>query len=570
MAVALAFRFLARRYHATPFGHHVNEGLIEWPPSPWRLLRALISVGYTSGAWCGAELPQEMRSLSEKLAVELPHYHLPPALGAHSRHYMPTGVLDGKSKIEKTTLVFDTWARIDKGAELVAIWPNVQLDAAELLMLNLLVGRLNYLGRSESWVEGRVMADDEPGPDINCMPELLGATPGRGWEQVTLLASISAADFATWRTRQLEDELAKLPLPLGKKPSKALLKKRRNAEAPYPIDLLDCLQKDTTWWRSHGWNWPPGSRRVFYWRLCNAISVAPPLVQPALPGQPVQAMLLSLTNASHNDHALPPVTRTLPQAELLHGALVRAASRIADRNGGAPPSELTGCDGKGRPLDGPHQHAHYNPLDLDGDGHLDHILIWAPMNLGLDAQIAIRTVRKTFTKGSVQPLCLSLAASGRLAEFKQLQDICGRHLDLDCLISEAKIWQSLTPCVLPRHGKPRGKNTFAGQIRAELDSRGLPSPLAVRCLWPMQGGPGTLQSGTGRSPEEDSSTQRWNHFRHFKLARRRGPRPPAAQGFAIQLEFDQPICGPIALGYGSHFGLGLFSHGHLEEFPFHP
>lgn len=32
--VAVEFRFPARRYHATPWGNHVNEGLIEWPPSP--------------------------------------------------------------------------------------------------------------------------------------------------------------------------------------------------------------------------------------------------------------------------------------------------------------------------------------------------------------------------------------------------------------------------------------------------------------------------------------------------------------------------------------------------------
>ena len=31
--VAIEFRFLNRRYHATPWGHHVNEGAVEWPPS---------------------------------------------------------------------------------------------------------------------------------------------------------------------------------------------------------------------------------------------------------------------------------------------------------------------------------------------------------------------------------------------------------------------------------------------------------------------------------------------------------------------------------------------------------
>src|SRR5690606_34470106 len=32
--------FPGGRYHAPPWGHHVNEGQIEWPPCPWRLLRA--------------------------------------------------------------------------------------------------------------------------------------------------------------------------------------------------------------------------------------------------------------------------------------------------------------------------------------------------------------------------------------------------------------------------------------------------------------------------------------------------------------------------------------------------
>jgi CRISPR-associated protein Csb2 len=38
----LRLRFPGGRYHATPWGHHVNEGQVEWPPSPWRLLRALM------------------------------------------------------------------------------------------------------------------------------------------------------------------------------------------------------------------------------------------------------------------------------------------------------------------------------------------------------------------------------------------------------------------------------------------------------------------------------------------------------------------------------------------------
>ena len=43
MPISVTIRFSAGRFHATPWGHHVNEGLPEWPPSPWRLLRALVA-----------------------------------------------------------------------------------------------------------------------------------------------------------------------------------------------------------------------------------------------------------------------------------------------------------------------------------------------------------------------------------------------------------------------------------------------------------------------------------------------------------------------------------------------
>ena len=549
MSLSLAFRFLAGRYHATPFGHHVNEGLIEWPPSPWRLLRALISVGYTSGAWNGTGPPAAARGLVEKLSAELPCYRLPPAVGAHSRHYMPVGVLDRKTRREETTLVFDTWVRIGDG-ELTVTWRDVCLDRAEASILGDLVQCLNYLGRSESWVAGRVMGESEPVPEANCFPEPRGEAPGHGCEPVALLAARSVSDFAAWRVEQLDGALASLPLPDGRKPSKTLLCKREKAAEPYPDDLLDCLQKTTTWWRSHGWSWPPGSRRVPYRRPSDAIAVGAPKAKRATPPeQRVEAMLLALTNASRNDHALPPVTRTLPQAELLHCAIVGIAARHR-----SPPSELTGCDGNGRPLRGRHEHAHVNPLDLDGDGHLDHILIWAPMGLGAEAQAAIRAARKTFTKGGIEPLRLALAATGDLRDLVRLPGRYGQRIA--CIAGCAETWQSVTPFVPPRYVKANGRNTLEGQIRAELHSRGFPEPAAVHPLAPAPRRRSDAAPTRGAVAGAGETT--WSRFRHFIFSRRRGLEPPIACGFSIRLEFERPVSGPVALGYGSHFGLGLF------------
>src|SRR6058998_1470274 len=105
----ILLQFPAGRFHATPWGSHVNEGAVEWPPSPWRLLRALIATGFAK-AQVPDPVPAEhpLRRLVAALASTLPTYRLPRGVGTHTRHYMPLGVFD-KGR-EKTTLVLDTCA----------------------------------------------------------------------------------------------------------------------------------------------------------------------------------------------------------------------------------------------------------------------------------------------------------------------------------------------------------------------------------------------------------------------------------------------------------------------------
>lgn len=221
---------------------------------------------------------------------------------------------------------------------------------------------------------------------------------------------------------------------------------------------------------------------------------------------------------------------------------------------GVPPPELTGRDGNRRPLRGPHEHVHINPLDLDGDGHLDHILVWAPGGLGANAQAAIRAARTTFTKGGIEPLRLALAATGDLRDLVRLPGAYGERFE--CLIHCASTWETVTPFVPPRYLKARGRNTLEGQVCAELHSRGFPEPASVNPLAPMRRNRGDAESADGAVGERGATA--WNRFRHFGLVRQRGPEPPLASGFAIRLEFERPVTGPIAIGYGAHFGLGLF------------
>jgi CRISPR-associated protein Csb2 len=535
----LILRFSAGHYHATPWGHHVNEGLIEWPPSPWRLLRALLATGYGALNWPGSinrpmdsTPPDEARTLILKLAGVLPRYRLPPAVGAHSRHYMPLAVLD-KGR-ERTTLVLDTWAQVDDG-EIGVTW-QVELTSREDSTLGQLAQHLGYLGRSESWVEARLGPREATPPlEPNCFPCETHDSLGPGWEQVPLLAPLPPDHYAAWREPAVAEALAAIP-PAGKKVPRTVLNQRNKAAASHPPDLIACLQADTTWLRSEGWSQPPGSQRVFYWRRRDALEAGTPRPRRrCITTPPVEVLLLAMATATGNDHALPNVTRTLPQAELLHRALVQTVHR---QHGHSP--VLSGCDQAGAPRKACHDHAHILPLDLDGDGHLEHVLIWAPMGLDEVAQAAVRAVRHTFTKGGVGPLKLALVAGGDPRDLSQLPGTYGEHIrSVLGPNGGATEWLSLTPFVAPRFVKTRGRNTLEGQLRAELASRGLPELVEVTVI----------------QPHEDPTAAR---FRHFVRQRRSGAPAPIDCGFRLKLTLAAPATGPIALGYGSHFGLGMF------------
>lgn len=551
----LLLRFPAGRYHATPPGHHVNEGQIEWPPSPWRLVRALLACGYTHLGW--TTVPPEGRRLLEALAGTLPRYRLPPATAAHSRHYMPicqfkkpadkkalhdfelAASTHSKTDVrnyftEDTTLVIDTWADVGNGAMSVT-W-DCDLDAEALALLARLAANLNYLGRSESWVEATVLSPADTVPaGQDCLPHHDGVRPGPEYEQITLQAADDPTAFAAWRDAQVAKALEPFPLPEGKKPAKKLLDNRSAATTPYPVDLLDALQWDTARWKEHRWSQPPGSRRVLYWRRADALDLARSVQTRQHDATPVEAMLLTLTTPSGRRGGLPMAARALPQAELLHRALI--SRRGQGKRVDCP--VLTGTDDDGRPLTG-HRHARILPLDLDGDGHLDHILIIRAHDKGLildgAAQAAIRSLQRTHTKGA-DDLQVALAASGTSTDLLRMPPPIGDSLHR--LLTPHRIWQSVTPFVPPRHLKRRGAHTLEGQIAAELASLEL-TAAKITVL-----------------PVTDENARALRH--HVRVRRDAAKAPPVDCGFSVRLEFSSPVAGPLALGYASHFGLGLFA-----------
>ena len=148
--IAFAFSFPAGRYHATPWGRHVNEADVAWPPEPVRILRALIATWWRKADH--ERFPKIMLDgLIDALAAEPPVFRLPEAVHTHVRAFMPAP-MDRK-------LIYDAFLRFDRDAELIAAWPSVTLTAEQEALAAHLLERIGYLGRAESWAEGRIASD---------------------------------------------------------------------------------------------------------------------------------------------------------------------------------------------------------------------------------------------------------------------------------------------------------------------------------------------------------------------------------------------------------------------------
>jgi CRISPR-associated protein Csb2 len=83
-------------------------------------------------------------------------------------------------------------------------------------------------------------------------------------------------------------------------------------------------------------------------------------------------------------------------------------------------------------------------------------------------------------------------------------------------------------------------------VRTELRHRGLPDLVDVPVV--------TLPT----DQDEAGLQARW--FRHFVRTRQnsRAPGPPPGL-FRLTLTFEKAVEGPLCLGWGCHFGLGLFA-----------
>lgn len=355
--LAIKFTFTANRYHATQWGRHVNEGVLEWPPSPWRILRSVIATWQRTRPDLA---PNRVTPLLEALASERPHFKLPAASAGHTRHYMPYN----EGARQRTTLVIDSFVAIRPNDPVFALWPNTELTSQQLEDLDCILRNMPYLGRAESWVEAE-LAPDVAG-EANSFPMETGAIPEGDWEIVRTLT-------------------------------------------PHTRTEMKDLLVETSDLRGRGRIDPEGAEWWTYVRRPDCFTEfrrhAPRLTGS---GNKVHVVRFALAGK-----VLPITKDTLRWGELARKSMMAQYGR---RNNGTASQALSGKDASGVPLKA-HKHTFYLPTDEDGDGRLDHLTIWTPDGLNSREFQAVVSANTLNPGGGSESVQLVYQSHGSTSDF---------------------------------------------------------------------------------------------------------------------------------------------------------
>lgn len=368
--VGLAIRFDLGRYHANPWGSHVNDAAVEWPPSPWRVLRAIYSVARMNAGL--AELtPAIDRALQTLVDAGPPVFELPPARAGHTRHYMPDASYSALRPGD-TSKVLDGFLALDPSAEL-RVWWDAELDPEAADALAAAARSLGYLGRSESVCSARLETGARP-DQVGAAPVEEVVEPGEEAEVIDLLCPERGQSVEALGVSVTE------------------LRKRRRLV-------------------------PVGSKRVTY-AVSAPSGPEAPLPRRATRTEPTIA-LLRLTGSQR-----PGLTEAVAVGQALRAALQSIYGR---RNDNAVSAVLSGRNGE-RPRTDQHRHAHYLALPGHHGRRVDRLVVWAPEGLGTEEVAALAELSYLTIHRTPGRLPVALAALGTTKTL-QLPELLGRATD---------------------------------------------------------------------------------------------------------------------------------------------
>lgn len=498
--LTLRLHFAWGRYYAHPWGQNpVRISEAEWPPSPWRLLRAIAAAWFRKHP--GRRPSEELTDSLETLGRELPSIGLPEVSFAKTVHYQPSF----ENSVPKRVRHENHFAAV--GGDVLFQWQLRHIpdghrpkETARLRALLVeLLAQVTYFGRAESVCEMTVDPLDKPLDEELCARVVLnGGKPGR---RIALdcrdVFCANPDDFRTsdlWSRRDAQPDEAHAP--------KHLVQDLLDAPQPLP---------DGAGWYSYqmpkGWpeRWVVRYPRPRKRRADNSKIVARYLEFSLQSRIPIPAK-----------HVVSIAGLFRQQAIAIHGV---------------PSFALSGHEQSGQVPEG-HRHAFYLPIPSKEDGgrSLSRLIVWCLEGFTqreVNALMSVEALRWAGGRFPARPVVLRIARDLPRPE-------------------PGKRWVSLTPFVPPRYwyrkrmaeGRVRGGESPEQQIGECLRDNGLRAPCKV-------------------ARRERGATETWDVCKIHVPESSTGREPDHRIGVFLELEFSEPVCLPLpAFGHSCHFGLG--------------
>jgi CRISPR-associated protein Csb2 len=561
MRLVLRQSFPLGRFHATPWRiNPFDDPYGEWPPSPWRLTRAVVARWYQwrreeAGTWPEDELQKLIRALCTSDYC----FYLPEQ--AHQsiilRQYQPAEFGMDPPNYKSFEAKFTATDGVEQ--KLKDIAESVERHESHVRV------RVKKK-RAQKQVEGRIGApvgswrglDPDPGArgyatnltqdNAWCIPpdeSLFWLVEGKKWtpELADVLGRCLERIVYFGRAEALTRICRIDEAPIS---ANVTLTESRTSGGLVPVLVprLDATQADVervTQDPLAARNIPQGARLLYARRPPRPPAREAPRRIPIRPDTHLIQFALGWTVA-------PEQRATVRLTARFRAAVLRNLIRIKTKDAAvrwndAPAgvrdeiAGMTGKDSQGEPLRGPRAHAEFL-LWWDG-GVPTRLLVWR------GARAFDEDEQEAIMRAAVQEL--SWAAAGPDAEAWKI-----KLVPLDTAVAppagfdgvSAMVWHSLTPYVPARHhlrgGKVRAPETIENQVRRELAARG--HTLHADCL-----------------SVEEIEPPRWVAV-HVPRREIRGRSVIGGRrGYMLRLAFNIPIIGPLRLGHSSSFGLGLFA-----------
>ena len=384
-----------------------------------------------------------------------PSIWLPKSAGGHTRQYFP--IHDAGIVKNSGSAVFDTFATVRKDQPLVFHWTNVDLDVQSLPDLKLILGRLTYFGRAESWCRAEVHSSQlKDIPDVvpqgdrqthwECVCIEDGGKPvGKEYRDYTLERRLAPCGDVKSEVVSLLPRtkiIATDSRPTAEEEFRSIL----NTEQA-EMSLLRCLLRESGQDIKDGLERPIGTRWVHYAVPRAIYDVPRPSPQPR-PRNPeaVDLVVYALNTATIHRPVLPALTDTLLVSDRFRSAAM-ALCRTPSRS-------LSGHEADDEPCKD-HDHAFWWPMDEDNDGFIDHIFVHARGGFQPNEVDSLRRLSRLRQRGGRPDLLVTPVFVGRAADYAMWQG------------NSSNTFVSATPYFCPLH-LSHGR-TGGGRIRPVTD-----------------------------------------------------------------------------------------------------